>query len=37
MRSSRLGSALLPLAAAAVVTCLAAACGTTSPVAGVLP
>ena len=32
MRSSRLGSALLPLAAA--VTCLAAACGTTSPVAG---
>jgi predicted lipoprotein with Yx(FWY)xxD motif len=34
MRSSRLGSALLPLAAAAVVTCLAAACGTTSPVAG---
>jgi len=34
MRSSRLGSALLALAAAAVVTCLAAACGTTSPVAG---
>ena len=34
MRSSRLRSALLPLAAAAVVTCLAAACGTTSPVAG---
>ena len=34
MRSSRLGSALLPLAAASVVTCLAAACGTTSPVAG---
>src|SRR5215470_6384636 len=34
MRSSRLGSALLPLAAAAVVTCLAAACGTTSPAAG---
>ena len=34
MRSSRLGSALLAPAAAAVVTCLAAACGTTSPVAG---
>jgi predicted lipoprotein with Yx(FWY)xxD motif len=34
MRSSRLGSALLSLAAASVVTCLAAACGTTSPVAG---
>ena len=34
MRSSRLGSALLPLAAASVVTWLAAACGTTSPVAG---
>jgi predicted lipoprotein with Yx(FWY)xxD motif len=34
MRSSRLGSALLALAAASVVTCLAAACGTTSPVAG---
>jgi len=34
MRSSRLRSALLPLAAASVVTCLAAACGTTSPVAG---
>jgi predicted lipoprotein with Yx(FWY)xxD motif len=34
MRSSRLGSALLALTAASVVTCLAAACGTTSPVAG---
>jgi predicted lipoprotein with Yx(FWY)xxD motif len=34
MRSSRLRSALLPLAAASFVTCLAAACGTTSPVAG---
>jgi predicted lipoprotein with Yx(FWY)xxD motif len=34
MRWSRLGSALLPLAAASAVTCLAAACGTTSPVAG---
>jgi predicted lipoprotein with Yx(FWY)xxD motif len=34
MRSSRLGPALLPLAAASLVTCLAAACGTTSPVPG---
>jgi len=34
MRSSRLGSALLSLAAASIVTCLAAGCGTTSPVAG---
>jgi predicted lipoprotein with Yx(FWY)xxD motif len=34
MRSSRLGSALLPLAAASLVTCLASACGTTSPVPG---
>jgi predicted lipoprotein with Yx(FWY)xxD motif len=34
MRSTRLGSALLSLAAAGAVTCLAAACGSTSPVAG---
>lgn len=34
MRSSRLGSALLPLAAASLAACLAAACGTTSPVPG---